>query len=73
MRSDYVRTDQLEDTLVPLDTLEALFGVSRWTIMRWIELDGIARHAYAGGKAVRWGDIPHGAGKRWRKKDTPGK
>lgn len=57
-RSDYVRTDELDEALVPLDTLADLFGVTERTLRRWLDADRIERRPYNGGKAVRWGDIP---------------
>jgi len=54
-QADYIRTDELDDALVPLDVLRDKLGVSERTLRR--RLEGIPHHAYPGGKAVRWGDV----------------
>lgn len=43
-KADYVRTDELDRTIVPLDTIRNYFGVSRDTIERWARADGIQVH-----------------------------
>ena len=70
-RSDYIRTDQLADALVPLDTIMTVFRISRRTLEYWCKADEITRHEYPGGKAIRWGDIPTN-GTRWKRPNAEG-
>ena len=57
-KADYVLSSELNDAMIPLDTLATVFNVTDRTIRNWCNEDGITRHPYPGGKAVRWGDIP---------------
>ncbi len=43
-RADYVRTDELDGTLVPLETMRTYYDVSRKTLERWLAADGIETH-----------------------------
>lgn len=61
--------DVLRAAMIPLEALPAIFGVTRMTVHRWLARDGIPKHRYAGGKAVKWGDIldaSHRAPTRWQ-------
>lgn len=76
-QADYIRTDEIEDSSVPIAWLPRLFGVSESTITRWLRADGIATYPHPTEQsrpgmpdtAVRWGDIPIGHPKRWRRKE----
>jgi hypothetical protein len=54
-KSDYVRTDELDEALIPLEVLREKLGVPERTLRR--RLTGITKHPYKGGKAVKWRDI----------------
>lgn len=72
-RSDYARTDDLDNALIPLEMLREKLGITDRALRRL--LTGIERHRYGGtpfdpkhpdappkpgrDKAVRWGDIKH--------------
>lgn len=52
------RDEQRRAALVPLDVLEARFGISRRTLFRWLKADGIETHGNGTKeKAVKWGDV----------------
>lgn len=64
-QSDYIRSDELQDSAVPIAWLPRLFGVSERTIREWISKDNLTTFDYplqAGlgrpAQAIRWGDIP---------------
>lgn len=73
---DYVRTDELDDAIVPLEWLPGLFGVTDRTIRNWVKSDSIVtfpnplldtRDGQAKEHAIRWGDIPFGTHpRRWK-------
>lgn len=81
-RSDYIRSDELADALIPIDQLPLIFGVDARTIRRWIKADGITTHPYGAskfgdphGKAVRFGDIPEESSEttRWKRQIVSGR
>ncbi|MDQ1113960.1 hypothetical protein QE418_003408 [Microbacterium testaceum] len=52
------RDEQRRDALVPLDVLEARFGISRRTLFYWLKADSITTHGNGTKeRAVRWGDV----------------
>lgn len=64
-RSNYVRSDEMDEAAVRISDLPELFGVSDRTIRGWLAADGIQtfEHPVQLGKgrpvmAVRLGDIP---------------
>jgi hypothetical protein len=79
-QSDYIRTNELQDAVVALADLPALFGVDARTIRRWVVADGITTfphpvpppNANEHRLALRWGDVPIGQhATRWkRRKDV---
>ena len=54
-KSDYARTDEADEALIPLAVLRTGTGMSERTLRR--RLEGITKHPYKGGTAVRWGDV----------------
>lgn len=49
---------EVDNTLVPVDALPALFGVSDRTIRRWLAADGVETIPFGSGeRAVRFADI----------------
>lgn len=52
-------TDNIDDALVPLETLAQRFRITMRTLHRWLAADGIATVPIPGAKAyaARWGDI----------------
>jgi hypothetical protein len=50
--------DALRDARVPLDTLMAIFKISKPTLFRWLAADEITTHSNGTKeKHVKWGDI----------------
>lgn len=56
-QTDYARTDELDDALIPIEMLREKLGVSTRTMAR--RLGNATRHRYNGGYAVKWGDVSH--------------
>ncbi|WP_045296190.1 hypothetical protein [Microbacterium trichothecenolyticum] len=50
--------DAQREARVPLDTLMAIFGISKPTLFRWLAADKITTHGNGTKeKHVKWGDI----------------
>ncbi|WP_136043308.1 MULTISPECIES: hypothetical protein [unclassified Microbacterium] len=78
-KTDYIRSDELADAVVPVAWLTGLFKVSESTIRRWLRADGIATFPHPTEEtrpgmpdlAVRWGDIPTGHHRtRWNRRNA---
>lgn len=80
-QADFIRSDEIGDTLVPIENLPALFQVGERTIRNWIKADKIELHPYPPsqfghphGKAVRFGDLPVSSETtRWKRKPVSGR
>jgi hypothetical protein len=75
-KSDYVRSDEIADMIVPVAWLPDLFKVDATTIRRWIKKDDIRTFPNPLSddpkeRAIRWGDLPLSANTpRWRRKNA---
>lgn len=78
-QSDYIRSDELQEAIVPVADLPDLFHVDMRTIRRWIDADELRTFPHpmhpegTEGRpplVVRWGDVQIGQHhRRWRRKE----
>lgn len=78
-QADYIRSDELQEAVIPVAELPDLFLVDMRTIRRWIATDTLTTFPHpmhpdgVEGRpplVIRWGDIPIGEhARRWRRKE----